>query len=54
MEALSARYNFVNCTLVPAVQLKFSKLGGNNGGTWISLGSYHNYALGSLIWAGVR
>ncbi|EJR91039.1 hypothetical protein IKE_05706 [Bacillus cereus VD196] len=42
MEALPVRYYFVNCTLVPTVQSKFSRFGGNDGGTWIILSSYND------------
>ena len=45
MEALSARFDFVNSPLVPAVQLKFSRFDGNDGGKRTILSSYNDYAV---------
>ncbi|AOM14226.1 hypothetical protein BTI247_58940 (plasmid) [Bacillus thuringiensis Bt18247] len=46
MELLPTGYHCINCTLVPTVQSKFSRLGRNDGRKRIILSSYHDYALG--------
>ena len=49
MEALPIGYHCINCTLVPTVQSKFSRLGGNDGRKRILLSPYNHYALGPSI-----
>ncbi|EJR63032.1 hypothetical protein IK5_05876 [Bacillus cereus VD154] len=48
MEALPTRYNFISCTLVPTVQFKFSRFGGNHGRKGIILSSYNELCAESI------
>jgi hypothetical protein len=40
--------------VVPALQAKLSRLGGNDGRAWVAAGAHHDHALGAPLRTGVR